>query len=175
MVFGPHCSWSTRLGTDKIEGEATSAKGTLWPAAVGRNRGSGLRQLVWRSRRAEGSHSPQIHRDEEARKSHKVGRSGRGKLTSVCLTSQDFKSCSYLPNPCSPTILQPPHCFNLALLTSKHICSQQRAGQTLSQASCSLLPKPLSPSAGVSLSLADSHTPSPLPSLRYRTFFFFHG
>ena len=31
---------------DKIEGEATSAKGTLWPAAVGRNRGSGLRQLV---------------------------------------------------------------------------------------------------------------------------------
>lgn len=116
---------------------------------------------------------PQTHRDEEARKSHKAGRSGRGKLTSVCLTSQDFKSCSYLPNPCSPTVLQPPHCFNLAFLTSKHICSQQRAGQTLSQASCSLLPKPLSPSAGVSLSLADSHTPSPLPSLRYRTFFFF--
>ena len=107
---------------------------------MGRNRGSRAAAVGLKVKKKKANTQPQTHREEEARKRHKAGRAGRGKLTTVCLTSQDFKSCSYLPNPCSPTILQPPHCFNLALLTSKHICSPQRAWQTLSQASCSLLP-----------------------------------
>lgn len=94
-------------------------------------------------------------------------------MTSVCLTSQDLKSCNCLPNLCSPTILQPPHCFNLAILTPSTFGPCRELSKHYAETAAASFPSCLSPSACVSLPhLLAPTMPLPCNLLDTEHFFF---
>lgn len=58
---------------------------------------------------------------------------GGGGGATVRLTSWDLKSWSYLPSPCSTTMLRPPCCFNLAILTLKTFRPSESLANSISR------------------------------------------